>query len=380
MLFQSIIGQSQVKSKLISSSTENRVSHALLFFGQPGSGVLPMARAFAQFLNCENPQADDSCGVCGSCRRATKMEHPDIHFVYPIVKGGGIKDPTSVDYIRDWRKLFVENPYASLNQWVDFISTGDAKNKQGIIPTEEAQKIIHKINLKAFEGKFKVIIIWMPEKMHPNAANALLKSLEEPTKDTLFILASEARDQLLSTIVSRTQLVKLQLLQEEEVAERIMSDYEIGRAEALDIARLADGNFADAMEMAEHDKGSGSHEEAFINWMRLCFSPLKTMDKLLSWVDGMAAENKEHQKQFLGACLRVLRECLIVNLADGPLVKLEATQRVAIQKFLPFVNVNNIDAFSAELSEASYHLERNASTKILFLDLSLKISRILQIK
>ncbi|MBK7682198.1 MAG: DNA polymerase III subunit delta [Bacteroidetes bacterium] len=351
-----------------------------MFFGQPGSGVLPMARAFAQFLNCENPQAEDSCGACGSCRRATKMEHPDIHFVYPIVKGAGIKDPTSVDYIREWRKLFVDNPYASLNNWVDFISTGDAKNKQGIIPTEEAQKIIHKINLKAFEGKFKVIIIWMPEKMHPNAANALLKSLEEPTQDTLFILASEARDQLLSTIVSRTQLVKLQLLQEEEVAERIMNDYEMGRAEALDIARLADGNFADAMEMAEHDKGSGSHEEAFINWMRLCFSPLKTMDKLLSWVDGMAAENKEHQKQFLGASLRVLRECLIVNLADGPLVKLEATQRVAIQKFLPFVNVNNIDAFSTELSEASYHLERNASTKILFLDLSLKISRILQIK
>ncbi|MBK9636316.1 MAG: hypothetical protein IPO63_00270 [Bacteroidetes bacterium] len=380
MLFQSIIGQQSVKSKLITSSTENRVSHALLFFGQPGSGVLPLARAFAQFLNCENPQADDSCGVCGSCRRASKMEHPDIHFVYPIVKGGGIKDPTSVDYIREWRELFVSNPYASLNQWVDFISTGDAKNKQGIIPTEEAQKIIHKINLKAFEGKFKVIIIWMPEKMHPNAANALLKSLEEPTKDTLFILASEARDQLLSTIVSRTQLVKLQLLQEEEVAERIMSDYEMGRPEALDIARLADGNFSDAMEMAEHDKGSGSHEEAFINWMRLCFSPLKTMDKLLSWVDGMAAENKEHQKQFLGACLRVLRECLIVNLADGPLVKLEATQRIAIQKFLPFVNVNNIDAFSTELSEASYHLERNASTKILFLDLSLKISRILQIK
>jgi DNA polymerase-3 subunit delta' len=380
MVFQSIIGQQSVKSKLILSSTENRVSHALLFFGQPGSGVLPMARAFAQFLNCEDPQASDSCGICGSCRRAMKMEHPDIHFVYPIVKGAGIKDPTSVDYIREWRKLFVDNPYVSLNQWVDYISTGDAKNKQGIIPTEEAQKIIHKINLKAFEGKFKVIIIWMPEKMHPNAANALLKSLEEPTQDTLFILASEARDQLLSTIVSRTQLVKLQLLQEEEVAERIMSDYEMGRAEALDIARLADGNFSDAMEMAEHDKGSGSHEEAFINWMRLCFSPLKTMDKLLSWVDGMAAENKEHQKQFLGACLRVLRECLIVNLADGPLVKLESTQRIAIQKFLPFVNVNNIDAFSTELSEASYHLERNASTKILFLDLSLKISRILQIK
>jgi len=380
MQFQSVIGQNTVKEKLISSSRDGRISHALLFFGQPGAGVLPLARAYAQFLNCESPIESDSCGKCGSCRRASKMEHPDINFVYPIVKGAGIKDPTSVDYIKEWREMFVENPYSSLNNWVDFISTGDVKNKQSIIPVDEAQKIIHKINLKAFEGKFKVIIIWMPEKMNLNTANALLKSLEEPTKDTLFILASESRDSLLATIVSRTQLVKLQMLKDDEVAEALQKNYNIGVAESLDMARLAEGNYSEAMEIAEHEQGTGSHEEAFINWMRLCFSPLKTMDKLLSWVDGMAAENKEHQKQFLAACLRVLRECLIVNLADGPLVRLEESQRIAIQKFLPFVNVNNIDLFSTELSEATYYLERNASTKILFLDLSLKISRILQMK
>ena len=307
------------------------------------------------------------------------MVHPDIHFVYPVVTGV-VKNPKSVDFVEDWRQQMIPDPYMSLNDWVDVLTGGEAKTKQGNIPVEEAQDIIHKISLKAFEGKYKVIIIWMPEKMPPPTANKLLKSLEEPPDDTVFILASEARDQLLATILSRTQLVKLNRLSDSEIAEGLEQGFGIPAPEALNIARLADGNYSLALELAGRETGNGSHEEMFLNWMRLCFNPLKTMDKLLLWVEGMAAEGREQQKQFLAANLQVLRECLLVNVADGAMVKLEDTQRVAIQKFLPFVNLNNVDDFAAALTEAAYHLERNAHAKILFLDLSLKISSVLQKK
>ena len=357
MQFSSVIGQQAVKDRLISSSREGRVSHALLFFGQPGSGVLPMARAFAQYLNCESPAATDSCGECGSCRRASKMVHPDIHYVYPIVTGK-VKNATSVDFIEEWRNLVLPHPYVSMNDWIDFITDGDGKNKQGLIPAEEAQHIIHKISLKAFEGKYKVVIIWMHR----------------------CLVAKEARDQLMTTILSRTQLVKLARLTDEEVAAGIAEAASLSMAEAFDLARLTEGDYNLALELAGREKGSGSHEEAFLNWMRLCFNPFKTMDKLLSWVDGMAAESKEEQKQFLAANLSVLRECVLINMADGPLVKMATSQRAVVQKFLPFVNINNVDPFMEALSEASFHLERNAHAKILFLDLSLKIHSILQIK
>lgn len=379
MQFSSVIGQQAVKERLISSSREGRVSHALLFFGQPGSGVLPMARAYAQFLNCENPSETDSCGQCGACRRASRMVHPDINYVYPIVTGI-VKNPRSIDFIEDWRRLQLDQPYANLTDWINYITNGDAKNRQGNIPAEESQDIIHKINLKAFEGKYKIMIIWMPEKMHVVTANKLLKSLEEPPADTLFILASEARDQLLTTILSRTQLVKLSRLSEEEVVDGLVAAENLSASEAFDIARLAEGDYNLALEIAGREKGTGSHEEAFLNWMRLCFNPFKTMDKLLAWVDGIAAESKEEQKQFLAAALQVLRECLLINVADGPLVKMTVSQRAVIQKFLPFVNPRNAEPFMDALSEATYHLERNAHAKILFLDLSLKIHSVLQIK
>lgn len=338
-----------------------------------------MAMAFAQYLNCEKPGEADSCGECGSCRRAVKLEHPDIHFVYPVVTGI-VKNPRSVDFIADWRRSVLADPYLSLNDWIDLLTGGDAKTKQGNIPVEEAQDILHKINLKAFEGRYKVLILWMPEKMGAATANKLLKSLEEPPEDTVFILASEARDQLLPTILSRTQLVKLNRLAEEEVAEALKKAAALPSNEAIELARLADGNFSMAMELAFQEKGAGSYEEAFLQWMRLCFNPFKSMESLLAWVEGIAAEPREHQKQFLASCMNMVRECLLVNTADGPLVKLTPSQRAAIQKFLPYVNLNNVDPFTSTLNEGIFHLERNAHAKILFLDLSLKLSRVLQLK
>jgi DNA polymerase-3 subunit delta' len=379
MQFRSVVGQEDVKNRLLQSSSEGRVSHALLFFGPPGSGVLPMSIAFAQYLNCEQPGEHDSCGQCGACRRASKLEHPDIHFVYPVVTGI-VKHPRSIDFVADWRKAVIDNPYMSLNDWIDSLTGGDAKSRQGNIPVEEAQDIIHKLNLKAFEGRFKVFIVWMPEKMGPATANKLLKSLEEPPADTVFILASEARDQLMATILSRTQLVKLNRLSESEIAGALMDHQGIAQAEAFELARLSDGNYNQAAALAESERGGGSYEDAFLDWMRLCFNPLKSTEKLLAWVDGVASGSREQQKQFLSACINLVRECLLVNLADGPLVRLNPAQRVSVQKFLPFVSLQNAEPFISTLSEGIFHLERNAHAKILFLDLSMKISAVLQRK
>lgn len=379
MQFANVIGQQAVKERLIASSREGRVSHALLFFGPPGSGVLPMARAFAQYLNCENPLPSDSCGSCGGCKRATALVHPDIHYVYPVVTGI-VKDPVCNDFISEWRHLYYHAPYANLHNWINFLTDDDPKNRQGIIVADEAQHILRKIHLKPYEGKYKVMIIWLPEKFHPSMANKLLKSLEEPPDDTLFILASEARDQLLSTILSRTQLVKLGRLTEEDVMAGLQARFEMSATEAATIARLAEGDFGLALDLADQEEGSEAHEEAFLNWMRLCFNPLKTMDKLLAWVDAMARESKEQHKMFLMACLQVLREGMLINVSDGPLVKFTESQRAVIQKFLPFINTANVAPFTEALTEAIYHLERNAHAKILFLDLSLKIHRILQLK
>jgi len=379
MQFRDVIGQSAVKERLVANSREGRVGHALLFAGPPGSGILPMARAFAQYLNCENPGNSDSCGVCGSCSRSSKMIHPDISYTYPVVTGIVTK-PKSVDFVSDWRSAMLPTPYMDLNGWVDVLTGGDSKTKQGIIPVEEAQEIIHKLSLKSFEGRYKVFIIWMPEKMAPQAANKLLKSLEEPPADTVFILATESRDQLLVTILSRTQLVRLNRLDDDEITKGLIERFGLPGQEAADMARLADGSFSAALELAGREIGGGSYEEEFLNWMRLCFNPLKVMDKLLAWVDGMAEDSREHQKQFLMANLQILRECLLMNVADGPLVRMEAAQQEPIRKFLPFVSLNNVDEFAAAISEAVYHLERNAHAKILFLDLSLKISTILQKK
>jgi DNA polymerase-3 subunit delta' len=379
MQFRSVVGQHPVKQRLLQSSREGRVSHALLFFGPPGSGVLPLAMAFAQYLNCEQPGESDSCGSCGSCRRAAKLEHPDIHFVYPIVTGV-VKNPRSVDFIAEWRKVVMEDPYISLNDWIDTITGGDAKSRQGNIPAEEAQEIVHKINLKAFEGKYKVFILWMPEKMGPATANKLLKSLEEPPEDTVFILASEARDQLLATILSRTQMVKLNRLDELEIAAALVDYLQMQASEANELARISDGSYHQALLLAQRERGGGSYEEAFLGWMRICFNPLRTTEQLLAWVDGMATASREQQKQFLAACLNMVRECLLINLSDGSLVRLDPAQRASIEKFLPFVTLQNAESFISTLNEGIFHLERNAHAKILFLDLSMKINKVLQQK
>ncbi len=380
MQFKDVIGQDAVKARLRASRKEGRISHAQLFFGPSGSGVLPMAMAYAQFLICQQPTDNDSCGTCPSCQKCNKMVHPDIYFSFPVITLAKqkIDKPVSNDFITDFRKMVLSHPYMDYNDWMSDIS--DTENKQGRIYVHEGPEIIKRINLKAFEAPFKIVLMWLPEKMWPDLANKLLKSLEEPPDNTVFLLASEQRDALLQTILSRTQSIKLTRLNDQQVINSLLLSKEMEMQKAGEIARLADGDYHLAEELSEQLSGNDTFDKSFLAWMRLCFNPAKNMEALMAWVDQIASYKREEQKQFLYASIQMVRECMMVNLADPSLVKLENQQVKTLEKFLPFVNAKNMTPFVEELSKAHYHIERNAHAKILFLDLSLKLGNILQIK
>lgn len=378
MFFRDVIGQQIAKERLIHSFNEGRVSHALLFHGPKGSGVLPLALAFTQFINCEKPSETDSCGTCSSCARQQKMVHPDVHYTFPVVVSKTNKVAVCQDLLTEFREAVIDNPYLNHKDWM-LAATGD-EAKPGVIPADEAMEIIRMISLKAFEGRFKVVIIWMPEKMNASMSNKLLKSLEEPPSNTIFILATEHRNSLLPTVLSRTQLIKLQRVQDEEITRHLIDNQGTEAGQAAFFASLSDGDYREAMELAGRENGAGSAEQDFLGWMRLCFNPEKNMDKLLGWVDAIHAEGREGQRQFLFSCMAILRECVLLGNKGDDLVRLMPEQKAALSRFVPFVNTNNSSDFSSALNEAYFHVERNANAKILFLDLSLKINRILQIK
>lgn len=379
--FSSVPGHLEIKERLIRSAQEEKVSHALLFAGNPGYGTLPLATAFATYLNCENPGDTDSCGKCPSCIKNEKLVHPDVHYVFPIITSKEKpKDPKCVDFLPEFREAYLEDPYLSINDWVDFLTGGEAKNKQGNIPVEEANDLIRRLSLKSFEGKYKVVVLWMPENLHPSSANKLLKSIEEPPDQTIFLLVTSERDRILPTILSRTQLIRLKRLEPEDILSSLISAGEISEGHAVSISKISDGDIRNARELAEVSGGGESAETAFLEWMRLCFNPGKTMDKLLAWVDAMAANNRDSQKQFLVSALRVVRECIVLNLSAVSLARIEPAQQEKLERFRNFITVSNMEAFADELNKGCFHLERNASPKILFLDLSLKVSTILQKK
>ena len=380
MQFKEVLGQEKVKAKLLASRKEGRISHAQLLFGPPGTGVLPMAMAYAQYLICQQPTDNDSCGTCPSCQKCNKMVHPDIYFSFPVItlSKQKIDKPVSNDFIADFRKLVLEHPYMDYNDWMAEIS--DTENKQGRIFAHEGPEIIKRINLKAFEAPFKIVVMWLPEKMGVELANTLLKSLEEPPDNTIFLLACEQRDVLLQTILSRTQSIKLSRLEDQQIINSLLLNKAIDVQKAGEIARLADGDYHLAEELSVELSGDDTFDKTFLTWMRLCFNPARNMEALMGWVEEMATYKREEQKQFLYAAIQMVRECMMVNLADPTLVKLEPQQIKSLEKFLPFVNARNMTPFVDELAKAHYHIERNAQAKILFLDLSLKLGNILQIK
>jgi len=375
MNFAQIPGHKETKEKLIKSVHEERVSHAQMFSGPEGCGALALALAYAKYVSCENRTPDDSCGTCKSCVKYEKMIHPDLHFVFPVIKDKKNTEPVSDVFIEQWREFVTKSPYFTLNSWLNSI---EVENAQGLIFASEAGEIIKKLNLKTFESDFKIMIIWLPEKMHQAAANKLLKLLEEPPEKTLFLLVSDDPDKLPSTILSRCQIVKIPLFTEDEVREFLKAGSGAGEDKAADIARVANGNIIRAVELFENEDSSLGKLASFKSLMRFAWK--RDIISLINWSEEMAVTGREAQKNFFSFSLRLLRENLMLSLDQlkNNLVYLAGEEASFSGNFHPFINQKNIYPLTDEFNLAFSHIEANGNAKIIFLDLALKVTRLIR--
>ncbi len=370
MQFKHIAGQAAVKQRLINTVNENRVSHAQLFLGPEGSGSLALAIAYAQYLCCEDKQPHDSCGVCSSCRKYQKLMHPDLHFSYPFFAKD--KNDTALSFIEQWREALLANTYLSLDIWRSYL---DAENKQANINIAECHQIIKKLSFKPFESVYKILILWLPEYLDKEG-NSLLKIIEEPQPNTLFLLVAQNQDQILNTILSRTQLVKIPALSYDEIKEELIQNHHQTEFAAAEIAYLSNGNLTEALAMLQQE--NKSYHTLFVQWLRLCFG--NKGPEVMAFVDQASKMGRENQKNFLRYGISFIRECCLLMSGAGTLVHLPAQELETAQKMTNVMNTAMAQAISTELEKAHYHVERNANPKILFLDVSLQIIKILNFK
>jgi len=384
MLFSEIIGQQEIKKRLIHTVAEQRIPHAQLLRGAEGIGKLQLAIAYAQYICCENRTETDSCGVCPSCVKYKKMAHPDLHFVFPIIKPAGKQSVVCDDFIAEFRKMVLEKMYFSVNEWYAEIS-GDAK--QGLIYSNESEEIIRKLSLKTYESEYKIMIIWLPEKMHETCANKLLKILEEPPEKTVFLMVSNEPDQLISTILSRTQHVHVPRLSENEISRALLrnDDLEIESDDAAYAAHIANGSYLNALSVLSESDENKQNFDRFVMIMRLAWqvgnkkdhASLKTLRK---WSDDMAAAGigRERQKNFLIYAQRMTRENFIRNMQLPDLNYLTTTEADFSHKFSPFINERNVEDLMAEFGLAERQIEQNVNAKMIFFDLVLKVIMLLK--
>jgi DNA polymerase-3 subunit delta' len=364
MQFKDIIGHHTIKAHLVQTVKDNRVSHAQLFLGPEGSGSLALAVAYAQYINCEQKSENDSCGVCGSCRKYQKLIHPDLHFSYPFFAGG--EKDVATTYLEEWRTAFLENPYMGLDYWRHQLEAG---NKQANINIAEAHDIIKKLSLKAFEAEYKVLVMWLPEYLNTQG-NALLKLIEEPPQKTLFLLVSENQDRILNTIISRTQLVKIPKLSYDDVKQYLTEEKEIAEERANEIAFIADGNLQTAIGLIEED--TNPYFDLLIHWLRFIVTD-SGLNIIRFCEEDFPKLGRENQKNFILYAINVFRQILLTQTGLSQLVLLQEKELDFVQKFSDNFKSEQLEPAIDLLEKTHYKVERNANPKILFLDLSLQL-------
>lgn len=383
MLFKDILGQDHIKNYLITTANAGRIPHAQLFIGPEGSGTLPMAMAYAQYILCNNSDGENTTGNSACNLKFEHISHPDMHFVYPITSTDDVKGDSvvSTNFLDQWRGFVKENPYGSLFDWYKKL---EIPKKQGIISVKESAAINKNLSLKAYEGGYKVMIIWMADKMRTDAANKLLKLLEEPPEKTIFILISESIDDLLQTIISRCQVVDFLALPEQVITDALIATHKVEGNLAKKIAHQCEGNYNKALHLLHKDDDDSVFEEWFINWVRAAFKAkgnASVIADLISWSTTIAKEGRETQKNFLQFCIQFFRQALLLNYQATDLVYLEPNfENFKLEKFAPFVHGNNIADIFKELEDAMYHIERNGNSNIILTDLSIKLTRLLHKK
>lgn len=382
MLFSEILGQEHIKSHLTKSASSARIPHAQLFIGPEGSGTLPMAIAYAQYILCANTGGENANGNEACNLKFRNLSHPDLHFVFPVSSNSEVKShPVSANFLKPWREFVEETPYGSLFDWYKKI---DIQNKQGQIGVDEALEIVKSLSLKAYEGGYKVMIIWMADKMNTATANKLLKLLEEPPEKTVFILIAESQDDILQTILSRCQVLNFGPLGEKAIIDALVSRENMEPKAAQKIAHQAQGNYNKALHLLHKTDDDQPFEEWFVMWVRAAFRAkgnAAAIQDLIAWSEAIAGIGREAQKQFLNFCIDMFRQALLLNYNAKELVFMEPTvEKFKLENFAPFVNGNNINEIFKELSDALYHIERNGNAKIILTDLSIKLTRLIHKK
>lgn len=401
MLFKDIIGQQQVKQNLVELVQHNRLSHALLFIGKEGSGALGLSLALSQYVVCtpkppkggltdiqgaslfgdEPPVAEsqisnlksqtDSCGSCPACIKAQQLVHPDIHFSYPVVTKKPGTPPISTDYISEWREFIKTYPYGNVYDWLQFIG---AENKQGNITANECNDIIRKLSLKSFESEYKILIMWLPEYLG-NEGNKLLKLIEEPPANTLFILVAENESLVLPTIVSRCQVIRIPMLETADIEKAIIERNNTDASTARQVASVSEGNYREALQLVKH---------ADEDWQSLLRDWLNAIMKTgpiaqTRWVEEISKLGREKQKQFLRYFNHLLEQAIRLN-AMGTAYYLPDKEKDFAQRLNKIAGIEQQQAIIEELDKAAYYIERNANAKMLFHALTIKLYHIIQDK
>lgn len=382
MYFKDVVGQASLRRQLIQNVLNNRISHAQLFLGHEGVGKLALALAYSRYLHCTNRGPEDACGTCPSCIKFNKLEHPDLYFYFPNAKvkeietadENGEKKPRSKLFLRQWRELLLDSPYFSYNDWLEKLGI---QNQQVLINVEDSKDLIHDLSLKTFQSQYKIVIIWLIEKFNDTAATKLLKTLEEPPPDTVLLLISQNSDDIIKTLLSRTQLIKVPLISDYDIEDYLITRYKCSSSQARHIAFMAEGSFCRARELYEGNHDQQADMAMFRDWMRFCYQ--KKAKEIMAWVEKFSKLGREKQKSFLQFGLGVFRQCLLQNFHARQALRLDKEQHEFIEKFSPFVNHHNaLDIINA-FNQAISHVERNANPKILFTDLSFNLSRLLRL-
>ncbi len=374
MQFKEVTGQNPTKELLIQLAREHRVPHAIMLIGPPGNGKIGIALAFGQYLNCKNKTETDSCGVCSSCLKYKKLIHPDLHFSFPVIKTSSLSKPTSTDYLPKWREFFLANPYPLYERWNQFIAE---ENKQGMIYVDEASEIIQKLNKKSYEADYKVSLIWLPETMNPTCANKILKILEEPPANTIFILVTEEEQKLLSTIRSRCQTIRIPKIDEKDLARALALHPSIGENNPAVVARIANGNYILAEEFLLEDEVRRYNYQQYAALMRYGYS--RNLQDLLIWSDELSVIGRTRQVSFLRYCSAFTRENFMANFQQPDLVTMDENEEKFARRFSPFIQEKNVIHLFSEFEKSLRDVASNGNPKAIFTDLAIKVSKLIRL-
>lgn len=381
MDFSEVIGQEHLKSHLLTTIENGRIPHSQLFIGKAGSGILPVALSYAKEILCHS-FTKNSPEYLACANKVAKLAHPDLHFVMPVNTNDKIKkNPISSHFSTEWRAFVLKNPYAALYDWLQCLGI---EKKQGNISKYEAEDMSKKLSLKAYEGGYKVMIIWMADKMNTECSNKILKLVEEPPKKTLLLLLTENEEKVLGTIQSRCQKLHFPLLSEEDISSQLIDNYNITDYVAKNISRQSNGDFNKALHLISNNEEDTEFEKWFVTWVRTAFRAKgnkSAINDLLNWSEILAKEGRETQKKFLGYCLELFRQAMLKNYTVDSLIYFESKDfKFSLEKFAPFVHQNNIFEIMKALEDAEYHIERNGNPKIIFTDLSIQLTRLIHKK